>query len=243
MEELHMASDVGKQAAALIAVICDAVGDISKPADTDVHTAESGPSPDRLLAAVRRRLAKSHPSLLDVKITKRPCRKRSLEAYEMSGRPQSTRVWRPSRPALSMEIARLIKDSATLVTVPAEKRCVCAFPFKFFVRDIAKAVTACDASIGFSSRSIQFAATETMSAIVSEAESVAKEGEGVFELHASTDAAWAGRTARGSGIAMDEAGKAVVIAAASRVAEHLAERSAQPELTLTPHKAELFCAA
>ena len=66
---------------------------------------------------------------------------------------------------------------------------------------------------------------------VSEAEAVA--GEGVFELHASTDAAWAGTAARGSGIAMNEAGKEAVFSAAARVAERLA----QPELTRSPLRA------
>ena len=54
------------------------------------------------------------------------------------------------------------------------------------------------------------------------------ENEGVFELHGSTDAAWVGTAARGCGIAMDKAGKTLILAAAARVVDRLT----QPALKL-----------
>ena len=231
-DDIDVASDVGKHTTALVAAVWAAAGDISEPIDTGA--AEPGSIVDRLHAAVRRRLAKSHPSLLNVRITKRPCRKRRLELYARK-RPTGACIWRPSRPALSKEIARLIGSGVGLTTVPADKRCVCALPLKIFARDVAKAVTASDASLGFSNRSVQYAVAEVMSVIVSEADVTAEadaaaSGEGAFELHCSTDAAWAGTAARGSGIAMNEMGKEVVFSAATRVAERLA----QTDLTRRP---------
>ena len=230
-DDIDATSDVGKHAAALVAAIWAAAGDISKP--IDAGAAQPGSMVDRLHAAVRRRLAKSHPSLLNVRITKRPCRKRRLELYA-GKRPASTRIWRPSRPALSKEIVRLVGSGVGLTTVPADKRCVCALPLKIFARDVAEAATASDASLGFSNRSVQYAVAEVMSVIVSEAEMTAEADAaaeaGAFELHSSTDAAWAGTAARGSGIAMNEMGKEAIFSAAKRVAERLA----QTELTRRP---------
>ena len=70
------------------------------------------------------------------------------------------------------------------------------------------------------------AVTEVMTAVFAEADTIASTQEGggaSVELHSSTDAAWRGTAARGAGIAMNGAGRAVVVEASFKVASRLVD--------------------
>ena len=204
MSHDQVSAEINALASAIVATVWEAAADAYASAPPN-----DGPVSERLNAAVRRRLAKAHPSIIGTRISKRTT---------------TSRRWQPSRPRLCVAIARLIAKGNDWVVVPAEKRCVCAFPNKLFARDVAKAVGASEASAGFTDRSLQFAASEVMAAVVAEA----KTAGGGFELHSSTDAAWQGSDVRGAGIAADDARKEKLYAAATRIADRLT----QPELTL-----------
>ena len=83
----------------------------------------------------------------------------------------------------------------------------------------------------YSEKSLVYAVNEVCAAVISEAETIraTQSAGGTLELHGCTDSAWTGTSARGSGIAMDERGKELVVAAAERVAQRLA----QPALKLS----------
>ena len=182
-------------------------------AAADVAGSPTDKPQERLCAAVRQRLIKSHPTIIGTTISKRSNANR--------------RAWQPSRPKLCSAIAKLVASGNDWVIVPAEKRCVCAFPNKLFARDIAKTVKESSVSEGFTDRSLQFAASEVMAVIVADAKAV---GGGRFELHSATDAAWQGSDARGAGIASDDFSKHKLYAAAERIAT----RITQPEMTMAP---------
>ena len=79
---------------------------------------------------------------------------------------------------------------------------------------------------GYSHSSVVHAVTEVMTAVFAEADAIAstkEEGGACLELHSSTDAAWRGTAARGAGIAMNGAGRAVVVEASVNVACRLAD--------------------
>jgi len=177
-----------------------------------------------LLKAVQKRLIKTHAALLVVQVgTKR-------RRNEPNGvKPTALRVWKPTRPALALEVARLLADGVGLVEAPEEKRAGCSLPLKIFSKQIATKLGSTTAGAEYSQHSIQFAVTEVIAAVFTEAEhSRTTEGlEAGFDLHGSTDVAWRGTSARGNGIAMDTAGKELVTSAAIRVAERLAQPALQ----------------
>ena len=217
-------SEIDKESARLIATVWAAAAEATKSSKTDSDGAVE------LLTSLRRRLAKSHPSLFKVHIVKHPTLKRARDAIEIKA-SVTPRSWQPRRPSFAKEIASTVMEGVGLTEVPAEKRNTCVLPLKLFGRDIVERVAKSEAANGYTNRSVQYAVTEVISAIISEAEALREasdENEGVFELHGSADAAWAGTAARGCGIAMNEAGKTLILAAAARVVDRLA----QPALKL-----------
>ena len=228
--------DMGMEAAALVASIWAAAADAAKQSpghDRDPLCAKA--TVEQLHAALRVRLARSHPQLLTLKVMKSSNRalKRSHVCIEMDTPSISCcgeRPWHPTRPALAREIARVIATGACLTEVPQAKCLYCALPLKIFGRDIATTLAAVDAAKGITDRSLRCAITEAIAAIFSEAEALRAssdhEGAAAIEQHSSVDAAWSGTSARGSGIAMNVPGKAFVLAAATRVRERLAGASA-----------------
>lgn len=99
-------------------------------------------------------------------------------------------------------------------------------PLKIFVNTIARQLHALGMTSGYSHSSVVHAVTEVMTAVFAEADTIASAQEGggaSVELHSSTDAAWRGTAARGAGIAMNDAGRAVVVEASANVATRLAE--------------------
>ena len=218
--------EVDKVATNLVATVWAAVAEAKKSGDGDPDGAV------QLLDALRRRLAKSHPALFKVHVVKRPSLKRQRDAVEIDASLAKPRAWQPSRPSFAKEIATIVMEGKSMTEVPAEKRDTCLLPFKLFGRDVVAEVASHETAADFTNRSVQYAVAEVIYAIVTEADALrlASDGctTGVFELHGSTDAAWVGRPARGSGIAMDEAGKEIVLAAATR----LVERLSQPALKL-----------
>ena len=219
--------EADKVAANLVATVWAAVEEAKESGDEDHDGAV------QLLDALRRRLAKSHPTLFKVHVVKRPSLKRQRDAVEIDASLAKPRAWQPSRPSFAKEIATVVMEGKRVTEVPSEKRDSCLLPFKLFGRDVVAEVASRETAAGFTNRSVQYAVAEVIYAIVTEAEALRQASDGraatgVFELHGSTDAAWVGRPARGSGIAMDEAGKEIVLAAAAR----LVERLSQPALKL-----------
>ena len=102
-------------------------------------------------------------------------------------------------------------------------------PLKIFANTIARQLHALGMTSGYSHSSVVHAVTEVtevMTAVFAEADAIAstQEGDGArVELHSSTDAAWRGTAARGAGIAMNGAGRAVVVEASAKVASHLVD--------------------
>jgi hypothetical protein len=91
---------------------------------------------------------------------------------------------------------------------------------------IAHQLDALGMTSGYSHSSVVHAVTEVIAAIFAEAEAIAsaqEEGGACLELHSSTDAAWRGTAARGAGIAMNGAGRAVVVEASFKVASRLVD--------------------
>jgi hypothetical protein len=181
---------------------------------------------------IRAHLANIYPELLGSDDLPNIQTKRLRVELDTSSQPRS-QVWRPTRPALARGIAMLIEDGMDVVEAPAGKRLHCILPFKMFAKDVvAKLKPKMKMyQCAYTDRSIGYAVSETMAAIVAEAETSRKlNSEDLnFELHSSTEMAWPGTSARGSGIAMDESGKAAIEAAAGRVGRRLA----QPELHIT----------
>lgn len=218
---------VDKVATDLVTNVWAAVEEVKKKSGDEDHEGAV-----QLLDALRRRLAKSHPALFKVQVVKHPSLKRQRDAVEIDASLAKQRTWQPSRPSFAKEIATVVMEGKRVTEVPSEKRDTCLLPFKLFGRDVVAEVASRESATDFTSRSVQYAVAEVIYAIVTEAEALRQASEGrdsgVFELHGSTDAAWVGTMARGSGIAMDEAGKETVLSAAAR----LVERLSQPVLKL-----------
>ena len=191
----------------------------AKEVDEDALSPETAQS--ALLYAVQQRLAKTHATLLIVQVgRKRRC--------EDEAKPKVPRVWRPTRPELAHEAALLLQDDVGLTEAPLEKRASCLLPLKFFAKTIAAKLEHSTAYTGLSSSSIGYAVGEVISAVFTEAErNRLADRDGMkdvcLELHRSTDAAWKGTAARGSGIAMNAAGRELVAAAVRQVAKRLAQ--------------------
>ena len=217
-------SEIEKESTKLIATVWAAAAEAAKSCKLGSDGAVE------LLASFRRLLAKSNPSLFKVHVVKHPTLKRKRDAVEIKA-SVTPRSWQPRRPSFAKEIGSIVMQGVGLTEVPVGKQNSCVLPIKLFGRDVVGRVAKSEAATGYTNRSVQYAVTEVLSAIISEAEALREasdEKKGVFELHGSTDAAWAGTAARGCGIAMDEAGKALILAAAARVVDRLA----QPALKL-----------
>ena len=91
--------EADKVAANLVATVWAAVAEAKKSGDGDPDGAV------QLLDALRRRLAKSHPTLFKVHVVKRPSLKRQRDAVEIDASLAKPRAWQPSRPSFAKEIA------------------------------------------------------------------------------------------------------------------------------------------
>jgi hypothetical protein len=190
----------------------------------DDNTLSNEAASNRLRKAVQLRLALTHADLFTVNVTRPTSKKRLRAALEASAKTTPERVWKPTRPALAIEIAKLLQQAVGLVHVPAEKADQCKLPLKVFAKQVAASLTESIHASDYSEKSLVYAVNEVCAAVVNEAENdTVAEGasRGVVMLHACTDAAWRGHTARGSGIAMDEEGKKRFLKAAERVMERL----------------------
>jgi hypothetical protein len=215
----------GELVASMAASVWSAAANVT--AQSDYSTQSNEETSRRLLEAVQLRLADTHADLFAVTVARLAPKKRLRDALERSSRTKPERVWRPTRPALAIEIATLIQREVGLVQVPAEKVALCALPMKIFAKEIAAHLTKSAHATDFTERSLVYAVNEVCAAVVSEAdtsraaEPASASTGGVVALHGCTDAAWTGTAARGSGIAMDGEGKVRVLLAAQRVAERL----------------------
>ena len=173
-----------------------------------------------LLKAVQARLAKRHSALVVVQVQRK--RQREEDARDS---PKKLRVWRPKRPELALQVTQLLKDGVGLVKVPEDKREECTFPMKIFAKSITSALTNSTVSTGCSSSSLGYAVSEVIGAVFTEAEAtrLAQTTDARLELHGSTDAAWKGTSARGSGLALNAAGIDIVASAVAHVAERLSQ--------------------
>ena len=125
---------------------------------------------------------------------------------------------------LALEVAQLLKDGIGLTEAPAEKQSTGDMHWKFFAKVITSKLrsSTATANSGCSTASLGYAVSEVIGAVFTEAETrrlTTDILDARVELHGSTDASWKGTTARGSGIAMNAAGRELVTAAASHVAE------------------------
>ena len=137
------------------------------------------------------------------------------------------RQWRPTRHKLALAAAQLLQaDEDAVVEAPDKQREGCLMPFKIFANTIAHQLDALWVTSGYSHSSVVHAVTQVMTAVFAEADAIAstkEEGGACLELHSSTDAAWRGTAARGAGIAMNGAGRAVVLEASVNVVSRLAD--------------------
>ena len=184
--------------------------------DANFNDFDEGTTAERYHSAFQSLLLKSASSAVVVG-GKRPHDDASLNRRRL-------RPWRPLRPALAQAAAQMIRDGGGLVEVPAAKKKSCILPFKIFSRNIASELGKAEVGSGLSSASIKFAVGEVAAAVFGETEGLITQGKaGTVKLHCTTDAAWKGTSARGGGLAMDEEGKNLIVAAAARVVERLAE--------------------
>jgi hypothetical protein len=178
-----------------------------------------------LLRAVQARLACKHPELIVREIATKKKRAADLPVAKRSSKLM--RQWRPTRPKLALAAAQLLQaDEDAVVEAPDKQREGCLMPFKIFANTIAHQLDALGVTSGYSHSSVVHAVTEVITAVFAEAEAIAsaqQEGGACLELHSSTDAAWRGTAARGAGIAMNGAGRAVVVEASVNVACRLAD--------------------
>ena len=199
-----------------------AIGQAVKEVDDENLSPEAAEG--ALLKAVQKRLAKTHAALLVVQVGTK--RRRNEES---DSKPKALRDWKPTRPALALEVARLLVDGVGLQEAPEEKRAGCELPLKIFSKQIATKLSSSTAGAEYTQHSINFAVTEVIGAVFVEAETrrAVESSDASFELHGSTDAAWRGTSARGNGIAMNSLGKEMILSAASQVAERLAQPAMQ----------------
>ena len=214
--ELSLAALTDELVRSVSACIWEASSGIAGGADGECRLLE-------LVGAVQARLASSHPELVVREIaTKkraagRPVGKRSNKLM---------RKWRPTRPTLALAAAQLLQADEDVVQAPEKQRDGCRMPLKIFANTIARQLHALGMTSGYSHSSVVHAVTEVMTAVFAEADAIAptQEGGGAsVELHSSTDAAWRGTAARGADIAMNGAGRAVVVEASAKVASYLAD--------------------
>ena len=178
-----------------------------------------------LLRAVQARLACKHPELIVREIATKKKRAADLPVAKRSSKLM--RQWQPTRPKLALAAAQLIQaDEDAVVEAPDKQREGCLMPFNTFANTIAHQLHALGMTSGYSHSSVVHAVTQVMTAVFAEADAIAstkEEGGACLELHSSTDAAWRGTAARGAGIAMNGAGRAVVVEASVNVACRLAD--------------------
>jgi len=175
---------------------------------------------------VQKHIAKTHAGLLIVQVGKRS--RHSDNTPEK--RPKVMRKWCPKRPTLCLEVAQLLEDGIGLVEAPPEKQATCELPYKIFSKQLVAKVGSSSVATGFSASSIQYAVGEVIAATFAEAEQMRtmQDSDGILELHCSTDAAWKGTSARGTGIAFNQAGRHLITSAASVVAEKMKQLANQP---------------
>ena len=215
--------------ASISASVWSAVADVA--IQPDLYSAQNGEdATSRLRKAAQLRLADTHADLFHVALTRSAPKKRLRDTLEKLREVKPERVWQPRRPKLAIEIASLIQREVGLAHVPDEKAAQCTLPLKIFAKEVAAFLKNNPHASDFSEKSLVYAVNEVCAAVVGEAEAVRAveranelvvEDVGAVALHGSTDAAWAGTAARGSGIAMDDEGKERVLEAAKRVAERL----------------------
>ena len=177
-----------------------------------------------LLRAVQARLVCKHPELIVREIATK--KKRAADRPVAKRSSKLMRQWRPTRPKLALAAAQLLQADGDVVKAPEKQRDGCLMPFKIFANTIAHQLDAFGMTSGYSHSSVVHAVTEVITAVFAEAEAIAsaqEEGGACLELHSSTDAAWRGTAARGAGIAMNDAGRAVVVEASFKVASRLAD--------------------
>ena len=128
---------------------------------------------------------------------------------------------------MAILVARALESNECVTTVPEDKRSESRLPFKAFSKQIAVSIERVTEAPKLSHACILRSVTETVARVFALAQSASDTEECAFgiELHGSTDAAWKGTAARGSGIAMDEEGRHLVAKAAAQLA----------------HKLELYC--
>lgn len=213
----------------------EACNDDALDSDNAIQTLES---------AVQKRLLKEHPSLLVNVLATAAGKPVAGKRKHDHGDPPPMRAWRPTRPALAKAAAQMIHDEIGMEEAPVVKREGCELPFKLFSKLVAAKLALVPEGAAFSKTSIEFAVGEVVAAIFNEAEKLrltqAVDAEGtdapsaaLLELHGCSDAAWAGTAARGTGLAMNEAGKKLMTSAARRVVDRLGE----PEMQVRKFKA------
>jgi hypothetical protein len=211
--------DINRLTCELVTTILETMQKAAK--DESLHIVDREVAMRRL----QERLMKTHASLFAVQVVSRTMTgKRTRD-----DKPKKMRPWRPSRPTLAREAAEMIKDGVGMVEVPAEKREGCAFPFKIFARHVASKIGAGGRFAEVNKSAVEYAIGEVVNAVFNEAETLrsTRGMTGATQMHGSLDASWKGTVARGCGIAMDEAGKALIATAAARVVDRLDEPAMQ----------------
>ena len=214
--ELSLAALTDELVRSVSACIWEASSVIAGGADGECRRLE-------LVGAIQARLACSHPELVVREIA---TKKRAVGRPVGKRSNKLMRKWRPTRPRLALAATQLIQADEDVVQAPEKQRADCLMPLKVFANTIARQLHALGMTSEYSHSSVVHAVTEVITAVFAEAEAIAsaqEEGGACLELHSSTDAAWRGTAARGAGIAMNDAGRAVVVEAAAKVASHIVD--------------------
>ena len=221
-------TSLAKQADELVRSVTAAIWTAaSRLGTTEIGETEGGMLHEKLLETTRAHLVKSHPQLITLHEVVTRKRSFSSDSAILKRKRVALKPWTPTRPDLAILVARALESNECVTTVPEDKRSESRLPFKAFSKQIAVSIERVTEAPKLSHACILRSVTETVARVFALAQSASDTEECAFgiELHGSTDAAWKGTAARGSGIAMDEEGRHLVAKAAAQLA----------------HKLELYC--
>mgnify|MGYP006148037009 CR=1 FL=1 len=176
-----------------------------------------------LIEAARAQLVKSHPQLFTLREV--VTRKRAFysEATNLKRKRVALKPWVPTRPNMALRVARVLESDDCVSAVPCDKRNECRLPLKVFAKAIVLSIDSATEAPRPSHACILRTVTEVMARVFDLAQSAceAEDCASGIELHGSTDNAWKGTAARGSGIAMNEECRKFVTKAATQLADKL----------------------